>query len=85
MANPLHGGHGARQSQHSTFNEMLHLYSAQRHGDAVKTMVCPLVFSKSAQMIHVINATSGHDSLILVLKKKRQIAAFSVLGVCVCV
>lgn len=48
-------------------------------------MVCPLAFSKSAQMIHVINATSDHDSLILVLKKERQIAAFSVFGVCVCV
>lgn len=34
-------------------------------------------------MIHVINATSDHDSLILVLKKERQIAAFSVFGVCV--
>lgn len=53
--------------------------------DAVKMMVCPLAFSKSAQMIHVINATSDHDSLILVLKKERQIAAFSVFGVCVCV
>lgn len=47
-------------------------------------MVCPLAFSKSAQMIHVINATSDHDSLVLVLKKERQIAAFSVFGVCVC-
>lgn len=68
-----------------TWNEKLHLYSAQPAGDTVKTMVCPLTFSTSVWIQLVINVISGHDILILVLPPQNdKLQVFLFVCVCVC-